>query len=160
MNHLQYSRDLMSKFIGIQNLLSNNTNFYIDDKQFQLIAKITDRFTAMRFKELIQDFNLQGQVIQKTFSTEEHIKEKKIVKKQINVKITLSSLKTDQQKMFLFLFQIKEMIKKKIYKKFSPFFYVSVPSIKIHYIPNNKNIPMKYNYLNLLNIFINYAKIY
>jgi len=146
MENIQYTRDSINKQIKA---IKENKKKLIQNKiKFNITAKIPDRFTPMRFREITSGLYIQGSTLQKTFLTEEHIKEKKIIKKKIEIKIIIDLNKPEKIKVYLFLANIRNIIKKKLYKKFTPTFYISMPSIKIHYIPNNRNIGIKYEYLN------------
>lgn len=148
MNNLFY----MLNFIYKQNInISFIKNSEIKDGTNLIFnSKVTDKFTNLRLHELTKGLNIQSKLIQNKVLTEEYIKEKKNIKKKIEICLKIKMIKKEKKKMYFFLSDLKNIIKKKMEKLTVPFFFVSIPSIKTNYIPYNSEKYFKYDYLNFI----------
>lgn len=112
-------------------------------KSISVTPKHLDRLTLMRMKEALQSMNIRNPLVQKTSTREEHIKEKKISIKKTNISTELPLQRKEEMKEFTFLFELKEIIKKKVYKQLSPLLYFSIPSLKLLHQPNKGTLDLQ-----------------
>ena len=124
-----------------------------DSTNLNFNSKVIDKFTNLRLHELTKGLNIQGKLIQNKVLTEEYIKEKKNIKKKIEICLKIKMIKKEKKKMYFFLSDLKNIIKKKMEKLTVPFFFINIPSIKTNYIPYNSENFFKYDFLNFLPVY-------
>ena len=139
---MQHIRDYFYK--NVKPLIRFTNNQILNTKPKPRIKTI-DRLTSLRINNTISLANTLGSLAQETKVVTEHLKEKKIERK--NTKMMINNLFHNNSPLntLYMLGNQTKIIKKKIYKKFSLIFYISMPSIKINYDINNINKDNPFN---------------
>lgn len=97
--------------------------------------KTNDRLTIIRLTQVLKTMALPAKITQKTTETVKHEKEKKITTTTKEIAINFPIIETSEEMSLLFSY-FRNIIKYKIYKKFSLICYISMPSIRMNFTFN------------------------